>query len=105
MLPVVCLGSSVVECSHGKRETLGSSPGRAAFFFRPCDKVKTKLTLSSYLETTSKKVTRNWENYCSSPLVSFSTIAIFISITLLKSMNETQYLKMTLNQTIFTIAT
>ena len=31
------LGSSVVECSHGKRETLGSSPGRAAFFFRPCD--------------------------------------------------------------------
>ena len=31
------LGSSVVECSHGKRETLGSSPGRATFFFRPCD--------------------------------------------------------------------
>ena len=26
----------MVECSHGKRETLGSSPGRAAFFFRPC---------------------------------------------------------------------
>ena len=34
---IVWLGSSVVECSHGKRETLGSSPGRAAFFFRPCD--------------------------------------------------------------------
>ena len=31
------LGSSVIECSHGKRETLGSSPGRATFFFRPCD--------------------------------------------------------------------
>ena len=27
----------VVESSHGKRETLGSSPGRATFFFRPCD--------------------------------------------------------------------
>ena len=27
----------MVECSHGKRETLGSSPGRATFFFRPCD--------------------------------------------------------------------
>ena len=24
---------AVVECSHGKRETLGSSPGRATFFF------------------------------------------------------------------------
>ena len=34
---IVWLGSSVVECSHGKRETLGSSPGRATFFFRPCD--------------------------------------------------------------------
>ena len=31
------LGSSVVECSHGKRDTLGSSRGRATFFFRPCD--------------------------------------------------------------------
>ena len=30
------VGISVVECSHGKRETLGSSPGRATFFFRPC---------------------------------------------------------------------
>ena len=28
------LGSSVVECSHGKRETLGSSPGRAGRFFQ-----------------------------------------------------------------------
>ena len=34
---IVWLGSSVVECSHGKRETLGSSPGRAAFFSRPFD--------------------------------------------------------------------
>ena len=34
---IVWLDSSVVECSHGKRETLGSSPGRATFFFRPCD--------------------------------------------------------------------
>ena len=31
------LNSSVVDCSHGKRGTLGSSPGRATFFFRPCD--------------------------------------------------------------------
>ena len=28
-------GRSVAQ--HGKRETLGSSPGRATFFFRPCD--------------------------------------------------------------------
>ena len=34
---IVWLGSSVVECSHGKREALGSSPGRATFFLRPCD--------------------------------------------------------------------
>ena len=34
---IVWLDSSVVECSHGKRETLDSSPGRATFFFRPCD--------------------------------------------------------------------
>ena len=34
---IVWLDSSVVECSHGKRETLGSSPGRPTFFFRPCD--------------------------------------------------------------------
>ena len=33
----VWLGSSVVECTHGKRKTLGSSPDRATFFFRPCD--------------------------------------------------------------------
>ena len=26
-----------LECSHGKRETLGSSPGRATFFFLACD--------------------------------------------------------------------
>ena len=31
------LDSLVVECSHGKRETLDSSPGRVFFFFRPCD--------------------------------------------------------------------
>ena len=33
----VWLESSVVECTHGKRKTLGSSPDRATFFFRPCD--------------------------------------------------------------------
>ena len=27
----------MVECSHGKRETLGSRPSRATFFFHPCD--------------------------------------------------------------------
>ena len=43
LLPCVCnwsivwFGSSVVECSHGKRETLGSSPGLATFFFCSCD--------------------------------------------------------------------
>ena len=26
-----------LECSHGKRETLGSSPGRTTFFFLVCD--------------------------------------------------------------------
>ena len=26
------LGSSVVECSHGQRKALGSSPGRATIF-------------------------------------------------------------------------
>ena len=26
-----------LECSHGKRETLGSSPGRVTFFFLACD--------------------------------------------------------------------
>ena len=31
-----------LECSHSKRETLGSSPGRAMFFFRPCDTVTGK---------------------------------------------------------------
>ena len=31
------LGSSVVECLHGKRETLGVCFCRATFFFRPCD--------------------------------------------------------------------
>ena len=34
---IVWLGSSLVECSHGKRETLGSNLCRATFFFRPCD--------------------------------------------------------------------
>ena len=34
---IVWLDSSVIECSHDKRETLGSSPGRATFFFHPCD--------------------------------------------------------------------
>ena len=33
---IVWLGSSVVECSHGKLKTLSSSPGRATFFFRSC---------------------------------------------------------------------
>ena len=33
----VWLGSSVVECTHGKRKTLGSNPDLATFFFRPCD--------------------------------------------------------------------
>ena len=38
---IVWLSSSVEECLHGKRETLGSSPGRATFFYHPCD---TRLT-------------------------------------------------------------
>ena len=28
---------SLAQCSHSKRETLGSSPGRASFFFHHCD--------------------------------------------------------------------
>ena len=31
------LGSQWSECSHGMREVLGSSPGRAMYFFLPCD--------------------------------------------------------------------
>ena len=34
---IVWLCSSAVECSHDKRETLGSSPGRSMFFFLACD--------------------------------------------------------------------
>ena len=34
---IVYLGSSVIECSHSKQETLGSSPGQAMLFFCPCD--------------------------------------------------------------------
>ena len=30
------LGRSVVECSRGKRETVGLSLGGATFFFYPC---------------------------------------------------------------------
>ena len=41
----ICLGSSVVECSRGNRETLGSSPGRATFFFHPCDMCNSDLVL------------------------------------------------------------
>ena len=29
---IAWLGSSGAECSHGKQENLGSSPGRATFF-------------------------------------------------------------------------
>ena len=52
------LGSSVVECSHGKRETLGSSPGRATFFFRPCDiwwpvRVRARPASSNLIENVS----------------------------------------------------
>ena len=31
------VAQSVVECSHGKRETLDSSPGQATFYFRSFD--------------------------------------------------------------------
>ena len=52
------LGNSVVECSHGKRETLGSSPGRAAFFFRPVTFggsvwVRARAASSNLIETVS----------------------------------------------------
>ena len=29
--------AQLAECSHGKREALGSSPGLATIFFLPCD--------------------------------------------------------------------
>ena len=29
--------AQLAECSHGKQETLGSSPSRATFFFHPSD--------------------------------------------------------------------
>ena len=36
-----------LECSHGKRETLGSSPGRATFFFLACD-IETSILLDEW---------------------------------------------------------
>ena len=29
--------AQLAECSHGKREALGSSPGRATIFYLPCE--------------------------------------------------------------------
>ena len=51
-----------LECSHGKRETLGSSSGRATFFFLACDTKSFKTVILIFLLLFEQDFLRNLRN-------------------------------------------